>query len=95
MEEAVTRSYKMAKRAQTRQQVDLSRFIMQDKENMCFFPNVTEEPAQRSPLPVGDPRAPLQDITDILSPLNVSDSASFFCLRASSLCCGWYSATQL
>ncbi|KAH8957396.1 hypothetical protein BDL97_07G091400 [Sphagnum fallax] len=56
----------------SRQTRHLSKFIAQDKENFFFFPanNIVEPLQQRSPLPVGYPRVPLQDITSILSPLN-------------------------
>ncbi|MCO5581660.1 hypothetical protein L7F22_035549 [Adiantum nelumboides] len=42
------------------------------KENIC--PNIRRDAANasRSPLPEGFPRAPLQDITHILSPINVA-----------------------
>ncbi|MCO5574875.1 hypothetical protein L7F22_028668 [Adiantum nelumboides] len=42
------------------------------KENIC--PNISRDAANasRSPLPEGFPRAPLQDITHILSPINVA-----------------------
>jgi len=56
----------------SRQTRHLSKFIAQDKENVFFFPgnNIVEPLQQRSPLPLGYPRVPLQDITAILSPLN-------------------------
>lgn len=55
-----------------RRDVDLSDFFGEDKENLCVFVDYAAESLhQRSPLPVGYPRSPLQDITDILSSMNV------------------------
>ncbi len=64
----------------SRQTRHLSKFIAQDKENFFFFPgnNIVEPLQQRSPLPVGYPRVPLQDITAILSPLNVCSVSALF-----------------
>jgi len=64
----------------SRQTRHLSKFIAQDKENFFFFPanNIVEPLQQRSPLPVGYPRVPLQDITSILSPLNVCSVSALF-----------------
>jgi hypothetical protein len=58
----------------------LSKFIAQDKENFFFFPgnSIVDPQQQRSPLPVGYPRVPLQDITAILSPLNVCSGSALF-----------------
>ncbi|KAH9532575.1 hypothetical protein CY35_18G005300 [Sphagnum magellanicum] len=56
-----------------RRDVDLSDFNGEDKENLCVFVDYAAESLQqRSPLPVGYPRSPLQDITEILSSLNQS-----------------------
>jgi hypothetical protein len=55
-----------------RRDVDLSDFFGEDKENLCVFVDYAAESLQqRSPLPVGYPRSPLQDITDVLSSMNV------------------------
>ncbi len=64
----------------SRQTRHLSKFIAQDKENVFFFPgnNIVEPLQQRSPLPLGYPRVPLQDITAILSPLNVCSVSALF-----------------
>jgi hypothetical protein len=70
---AVALAWKKAEVRRTRRQMDLSRYIAQEKENVPVFCSNVVEPLQRSPLPVGYPRLPLQDITAaILSPLNVS-----------------------
>jgi hypothetical protein len=75
---AVGLAWKKAEVRRTRRQMDLSRYIAQEKENVPVFRSNVVEPLQRSPLPVGYPRLPLQDITAaILSPLNVS-SFQFF-----------------
>ncbi len=75
---AVGLAWKKAEVRRTRRQMDLSRYIAQEKENVPVFCSNVGEPLQRSPLPVGYPRLPLQDITAaILSPLNVS-SFQFF-----------------
>ncbi|CAK9868087.1 unnamed protein product [Sphagnum jensenii] len=56
-----------------RRDVDLSDFLGEDKENLCVFVDYAAESLQqRSPLPVGYPRSPLQDITDVLSSMNQS-----------------------
>lgn len=75
---AVGLAWEKAEVRRTRRQMDLSRYIAQEKENVPVFCSNVVEPLQRSPLPVGYPRLPLQDITAaILSPLNVS-SFQFF-----------------
>ncbi|KAH8932957.1 hypothetical protein BDL97_18G006300 [Sphagnum fallax] len=59
-----------------RRDVDLSDFFGEDKENLCVFVDYAAESLQqRSPLPVGYPRLPLQDITDVLSSMNQSAEA--------------------
>ncbi|CAK9211922.1 unnamed protein product [Sphagnum troendelagicum] len=56
-----------------RRDVGLSDFFGEDKENLCVFVDYAAESLhQRSPLPVGYPRSPLQDITDVLSSMNQS-----------------------
>lgn len=68
---AVGLAWKKAEVRRTRRQMELSRYVAQEKENVPVFCSNVGEPLQRSPLPVGYPRLPLQDITAaILSPLN-------------------------
>ncbi len=70
---AVGLAWKKAEVRRTRRQMELSRYVAPGKENVPVFCSNVGEPLQRSPLPVGYPRLPLQDITAaILSPLNVS-----------------------
>ena len=70
------KNVRMETRAEARRQADLSSFVVQDKENFSVYTDSNVEPAQRSPLPVGYPRIPLQDITDVLQPLNVNSPIS-------------------
>jgi hypothetical protein len=68
---AVGLAWKKAEVRRTRRQMELSRYVAPGKENVPVFCSNVGEPLQRSPLPVGYPRLPLQDITAaILSPLN-------------------------
>ncbi len=70
-----------------RREMGASDLFEEDKENMSM---VLEDVVgsslslQRSPLPVGYPRSPLQDITAVLSSLNVC----FFWLSLSHFVCG-------
>ncbi len=81
---AVGLAWKKAEVRRTRRQMELSRYVAQGKENVPVFCSNVGEPLQRSPLPVGYPRLPLQDITAaILSPLTVSAFRFFLpCLLA-------------
>jgi hypothetical protein len=58
----------------TRREMDASDLFEEDKENMCVVLEDVVGPLlslQRSPLPLGYLRSPLQDITAVLSSLNV------------------------
>jgi hypothetical protein len=69
-----------------RREMGASDLFEEDKENMCV---VSEDVVgllslQRSPLPLGYLRSPLQDITAVLSSLNVC----FFWLSLAHFVCG-------
>jgi len=74
--------------ALVRGEVGVGALFEEDKENMCVSLEDVVEPLllhQRSPLPTGYLRSPLQDITAVLSSVNVR----FFWLCLAHFGCLW------